>query len=89
MDTLFDLAIRINAAPPRTPITVVWNQDLSHYDFTCDNYQDDRHHVAISTVLFTDADEYGSLTAWRTDSRPWVGTDEMIAYDVPGMYISP
>ena len=74
--------IRINTVPPHTPITVVWNQDLTHYDSTCDNYQDDRHHVVISTVL--DEEEYGSLTVWSTDSRPWVGTDDMITYDVPG-----
>ena len=35
VDTLLDLAIRMNATPPRTPITVVWNQDLPHYDSTC------------------------------------------------------
>ena len=33
-DSLLDLAVRINAAPPCTPITVVWNQDLPHLDTT-------------------------------------------------------
>jgi hypothetical protein len=37
VDAILDLAIRMNVAPPRTPITVVWNQDLPHYDSTCDD----------------------------------------------------
>ena len=81
---MYALAIEINAAPPRTPITVVWNTDLPHYDSTRDSYQDERHLVAFSSAPFS-PDEYGSFTAWRTDTRPWVGTEDMIAYEVPGM----
>ena len=82
MDAFFDLAIRINAAPPCTPITVVWNQDLPHYDSTC--FEDLGYHVAYSEIP-SDAHERGSYTAWRPDYRPWVGTDKMIALSVPGM----
>ena len=38
----------------------------------------------IRTLVFPQK-EYGSFTAWRTDTRPWVGTLDMIAYAVPGM----
>jgi hypothetical protein len=61
----------------------VWNKDLPHYDSTCDN-QDDHHHVAFSEDSI-DPDEYGSVTAWRTDSRRWVGFDVMLFFDVPGL----
>ena len=81
---MYALAIEINAAPPRTPITVVWDTDLPHYDSTRDPYQDERHLVTFSFAPFS-PHEYGSFTAWRTDTRPWVGTEDMIAYEVPGM----
>jgi hypothetical protein len=29
--------------------------------------------------------EYGSFTTWHTDTRTWVGTEDMITYEVPGM----
>jgi hypothetical protein len=82
VDAFFDLAIRINAAPPRNPITVVWNQDLPHYDSTCDGFEDPGYRVAVS--FLPPPQLYGSFTAWRTDSRPWVGSEDMIARDVPG-----
>jgi hypothetical protein len=88
VEAMYALAIEINAAPPRTPITVVWDTDLSHYDSTRGSYQDERHLVVFSSVPFS-PDEYGSFTAWRTDTRPWVGTEDMIAYEVPGMVFSP
>ena len=84
MEAMYALAIEINAAPPRTPITVVWDTDMPHYDSTRDSYQDERHLVAFSSAP-SSPDEYGSFTAWRTDTRPWVGTEDMIAYQVPGM----
>ena len=84
VEAMYALAIEINAAPPCTPITVVWDTDLPHFDSTGDSYQDERHLVAFSSADFA-PDEYGSFTAWRTDTRPWVGTEDMIAYQVPGM----
>ncbi len=89
VDSLLDLAVRINAASPCTPITVVWNQD-PHLDTTGVRRQDedDRHHVAFSCVPFSFRavhQEYGSLTAWRTVSRPWVGINDMTVLEVPGM----
>ena len=86
VDAFFDLAIRINAAPPRIPITVVWNQDLPHYDSTFDGFEDLGYHVAFSYFPFR-ADECGSCTAWCTDSRPWVGTEVMITHSIPGMVL--
>ncbi len=85
---MYALAIEINAAPPRTPITVVWDTDLPHYDSTRDPYQDERHLVTFSFAPFS-PHEYGSFTALRTDTRPWVATEDMIAYEVPGMVFSP
>jgi len=77
---MYALAIEINAAPPRTRITAVWDTNLPHYE---DLYQDERHLVAFSCAPFS-PDEYGSFTAWRTDTRPWVGTTDM-CFEVPGM----
>ena len=68
VDSMYDLAIHVSAFPPHTPITKVWNKDLSHYDSTCDD-QDDRHHVTYSEVPIS-AYEYGSVTAWRTILDP-------------------
>jgi len=82
VDAMYDLAIQINAAPPRTPITVMWNSDLPHFDCTLDE-QDERHHAEYSP-WFISAEEYGSVTAWRTDSRPWVGFEDLIFFGVPG-----
>ena len=67
MDSLLDLVVRINTGPPRTPITLVWNQDLTHLDTTGVHRQDedDRHHVAFSCVpipLSIIHQQYGSLT---------------------------
>ena len=84
VEAMYALAIQINAAPPRTPITVVWNTVLPHFDSTSDPYQDECHLVAFSSALFS-PEEYGSFTAWRIDTRPWVGTEDMIVYAVPGM----
>ncbi len=75
VDACFDLVILINDTPPRTPITVVWNQDLPHYDSTCDGFEDPGYRVAISFLPLADA--YVSWTSWRTDSRPWVGTEDI------------
>jgi hypothetical protein len=44
----------------------------------------ERHLVSFSDDLFSPK-EYGSFTTWRTDTRPWVVTLEMIADGVPGM----
>ena len=52
VEAMYALAIEINAAPPRTPITVVWDTDLPHFDSTTDPYQDERHHVAFSVRSF-------------------------------------
>ena len=76
------LVIEINAAPPSTPITVVWDTNLPNFE---DSYQDERHLVAFSDTAPFSPKEYGSFTAWCTDTRPWVGTMDMIAYEVPGM----
>ena len=65
-------------------ITLVWDTDLPHYDSTRDPYQDERHLVTFSFAPFS-PHEYGLFTAWRTDTRPWVATEDMIAYEVPGM----
>jgi len=73
---MYALVIEINAAPPRTPITTVWDTNLPNYE---DPDLDDRHLVALSDALFSPK-EYGSFTAWSTDTRPWVGTLDMIAY---------
>ena len=62
VEAMYALAIQINAAPPRTPITVVWNTDLPHFDSTSDPYQDARHLVAFSNAPFS-PEEYGSFTA--------------------------
>ncbi len=66
VDACFDLVIHINTTP-HTPITVVWNQDLPHYDSTCDDFEDPGYHVTVSFLPLVDA--YASWTAWRTDSR--------------------
>jgi hypothetical protein len=84
VEAMYALVIEINAAPPRTPITVVCDTDLPHYDSTRDPYQDERHLVSFSIAPFS-PHEYGSFTACRIDTRPWVGTEDMIAYKVPGM----
>jgi hypothetical protein len=57
---------------------------LAHYDFTRDPYQDGRHLVTFSFVPFS-PHEYVSFTSWHTDTSPWVGTEDMITYEVPGM----
>ena len=66
VEAMYALVIEINAAPPRTPITVVWDNDLPHYDSTNDStrglIQDESHIVAFSFVAFS-PHEYGSLTA--------------------------
>jgi hypothetical protein len=62
VEVMYSLAIEINAAPSRTPITVVWDTDLPHFDSTRDSYQDESHLVAFSCVPFS-PDEIGSLTA--------------------------
>ena len=44
VETLIDLVCHINTVPQHTPITKVWNKDLTQLVSTRDA-QDDRHHV--------------------------------------------
>ena len=57
VEAMYALVIEINAVPPRTPITVVWDNDLPHYDSTNDStrglIQDESHIVAFSFVAFS------------------------------------
>ena len=76
-----DLVVHINYLPPRVPMPIVWNKHLSHFDST-------REHQFYQAFAFLTSDlpfNYGSLTAWRTSFRPWLGSTYMPAFDVPGL----
>jgi hypothetical protein len=83
VETMYDLTININTAQSHTPITVVWDTNLPLYDSTR-VLQDESHLVAFSE-FYSSPSEYGSLTTRHTDTRPWVGTDDLICHVVPGM----
>jgi hypothetical protein len=60
VEAMYALVIEINAAPPRTPITAVWDTNLPNYE----EDPDDRHLVSYTDACFSPK-EYGSFTAWR------------------------
>ena len=66
MDDIYDLVININAVPPRTSITVVWNEDLSPFD-TKSVHQDERYLVTFTAAHLNESG-YGSLTTCHTDT---------------------
>jgi hypothetical protein len=58
VEAMYVLVIEINAAPPRTPITAVWDTNFPNYE----QDPDDRHLVSYTVAPFCPK-EYGSFTA--------------------------
>ena len=66
----------------RTPITVMWNKHLPHFDSTLEDEDQD---FKVFTFFPDDLPyNYGSLTAMRTSVRPWVGRSG-VALEVPDL----
>ena len=81
IDAFDDLLVHINFLPPRVPVTIVWNWHLPRFDSTLE----DQEFKAFADLPLDLPFRYGSLTAMRTSFRPWIGSDVMRAFDIPGM----
>ena len=81
IDAFEDLVAHINFLTPRVPVVIVWNWHLPRFDSTCGDQEFKDFSDLPSDLPF----RYGSLTALRTSFRPWIGSDRMPAFDIPGM----
>ena len=66
-------------------MTIMWNKHLLHYDSTRDIQEFKEFTCFPNDIPFN----YGSLTAWRTSFRPWLGPKDTLDFNVPGWNVSP
>ena len=81
VDVFHDLQVHINFFPSHVPVTIVWNWYLPCFDST----REDQEFKDFSDLPSDLPFRYGSLTALRTSFRPWIGSDRMSSFDIPGL----
>ena len=81
IDAFEDFPDHINFLPPRVPVTIVWNWHLPRFDLT----REDQEYKAFAELPLDLPFRYGSLTVMRTSFRPWIGSDSMPTFAVPGL----
>ncbi len=80
-DAFDDLVVHINFLPPRVPVTIVWNWHLPRLD----SMREDQESMASADLPSDLTFRYGSLTALRTYFGPWIGSERMPTFDIPGL----
>jgi hypothetical protein len=81
IDTFEDLLCHINFLPSRVPVTIVWNWHSPRFDSTCE----DQEYKLFAELLLDLPFRYGSLTVMHTSCRPWIGSDRIPTFAVPGL----
>ena len=81
LDAFEDLLRHINFLLPRVPVTIVWHWHLPRFDLT----REDQEYKVFADLPSDLTFRYSSLTALRTYFRPWIGSERMPTFDIPGL----
>ena len=80
-DAFDDLVVHINFLPSLVPVAIVWNWHLPRFDCTREDQEFKTFADLPSNLPF----RYGSLTDLRTSFRPWIGSERIPTFDIPGL----